>query len=84
MPNETGALLRNLFKPQQVGYSTAAFGQGIAATPMQMIRALARSRTAGTMVQPHLVRAMSGLKGGIERTLDWVLADADFFCDVHA
>ena len=70
LPNETGALLRNLFKPQQVGYSTAAFGQGIAVTPMQMIRALGALANGGTMVQPHLVRAIR-LNSGIERTLDW-------------
>ena len=70
LPNETGALLRNLFKSQQVGYSTAAFGQGIAVTPMQMIRALGALANGGTMVQPHLVRAIR-LNSGIERTLDW-------------
>src|SRR3989344_5695312 len=55
LPNETGALLKNLSKPQQVGYSTAAFGQGIAVTPMQMIRALGALANGGSMVQPHLV-----------------------------
>ena len=70
LPNETGAMLGNLSKPQQVGYDTAAFGQGIAVTPMQMIRALGAIANDGYMVQPHLVRAIR-LNSGIERKLDW-------------
>ena len=70
IPNETGALLGNLSKPQQVGYDTAAFGQGIAVTPLQMIRALGAVANDGIMVQPHLVSAIR-LNSGIERKLDW-------------
>ena len=29
LPNEGGALLSNLMKPQQIGYDTAAYGQGL-------------------------------------------------------
>ena len=70
LPNETGALLGNLSKPQQVGYDTAAFGQGIAVTPMQIIRALGAVANDGYMVQPHIVNAVR-LSTGIERNLDW-------------
>jgi len=70
LPNETGALLGNLKKPQQIGYNTAAFGQGIAVTPLQMIRALGALANKGVMVQPHLVSAIR-LNSGIERKLDW-------------
>lgn len=68
--SEGVALLGNLSKPQQVGYNTAAFGQGIAVTPIQMIRALGALANGGTMVQPHLVSAVR-LSSGIERKLDW-------------
>ncbi len=70
LPNETGALLSNLSKPQQIGYDTASFGQGIAVTPMQMIRALGAIANGGSMVEPHLVSAIR-LDSGITRTLDW-------------
>ncbi len=70
LPSETGALLGNLSKPQQVGYDTAAFGQGIALTPLQMIRALGAIANGGMMVEPHLVSAVR-LNSGIERKLDW-------------
>jgi len=70
LPNETGALLGNLSKPQQIGYDTAAFGQGIAVTPMQMIRALGAIANGGSMVQPHVVSEIR-LNSGISRKLDW-------------
>lgn len=70
MPNEGGALLGNLSKSQQVGYDTASFGQGIAMTPLQMIRALGTIANGGVMIEPHIVRAVR-LNSGIERALDW-------------
>ncbi|MBI4065623.1 penicillin-binding protein 2 [Candidatus Kaiserbacteria bacterium] len=70
LPNETKALIGNLSKPQQIGYDTAAFGQGIAVTPLQMIRALGAVANKGEMVQPHLARAIR-FNSGIERKLDW-------------
>lgn len=70
IPNEGRALLSNLSKPQQVGYDTAAFGQGIALTPVQMIRAVGAIANGGVMVEPHLVGAIR-LDSGIVRPLDW-------------
>lgn len=70
LPSEGRSLLSNLSKPQQVGYDTAAFGQGIAMTPIQMIRALGALANGGVMVQPHLVSAIR-LDSGIVRELDW-------------
>jgi len=70
LPNEGRSLLSNLSKPQQVGYDTAAFGQGIAMTPMQMVRALGALANGGMMAEPHLVRAVR-LNSGIERSIDW-------------
>lgn len=70
LPNEGHALLSNLSKPQQIGYDTAAYGQGIAVTPIQMVRALGALANGGVMVSPHIVRAIR-LNSGIERPLDW-------------
>jgi cell division protein FtsI/penicillin-binding protein 2 len=70
LPHEGRALLSNLSKPEQVGYDTAAFGQGIAITPLQMIRALGALANGGVMVEPHLVSAVR-LNSGIVRKLDW-------------
>lgn len=70
LPNEGHALLSNLSKPQQIGYDTASYGQGIAVTPIQIMRALGAVANGGIMVTPHLVRAVR-LNTGIERDLDW-------------
>jgi len=69
-PAEGRSLLSNLSKPQQIGYDTAAYGQGIAVTPVQMIRALGAIANGGVMVQPHLAKAVR-LNTGVERQLDW-------------
>ncbi len=70
LPNENGALIGNLSKPQQVGYDTAAFGQGIAVTPLQMIRALGAIANSGVMVEPHLASGVR-LNSGIVRDIEW-------------
>lgn len=70
LPNEGRALLLNISKPQQIGYDTAAYGQGIAMTPVQMIRALGALANGGVMVQPHLASAIR-LNSGIVRNVDW-------------
>ncbi len=70
LPNEGRALLSNLSTSQQVNFDNMSFGQGIAVTPIQMIRALGAIANGGAMVEPHLVSAVR-LDSGIERKLDW-------------
>ncbi|OGG40416.1 hypothetical protein A2118_02770 [Candidatus Kaiserbacteria bacterium GWA2_50_9] len=70
LPHEGRALLGNLMKPQQIGYDTAAYGQGIAVTPVQMVRALGAIANGGMMVTPHLVSAVR-LNSGITRSVEW-------------
>lgn len=70
LPNESDALLSNLATNQQVNFDTASFGQGIAVTPVQMIRALGALANNGAMVRPHLVSAIK-LDSGETKTLDW-------------
>jgi stage V sporulation protein D (sporulation-specific penicillin-binding protein) len=70
LPNETNSLLRNISSKEQVNYDTASFGQGIAVTPVQMIRALGALANKGAMVRPHIVSAIQ-LNTGITKKLDW-------------
>lgn len=70
LPNESAGLISNLQSREQVNYDTMSFGQGIALTPVQMIRALGALANGGAMVRPHLVKAVQ-LDSGITRTLDW-------------
>ncbi|MDR3548498.1 MAG: penicillin-binding protein 2 [Candidatus Pacebacteria bacterium] len=54
LPGEVSGNLRNLNTAQDVNYDTAAFGQGIAVTPIEMIRALAANANDGAIVTPHV------------------------------
>ena len=70
LPNETDALIGNLSKPQQIYYDTASFGEGIAVTPIQMIRALAAVGNGGMLVRPHLASSII-LNSGVVKPIDW-------------
>ncbi len=70
LPGETSPLLGNLQSPRQVEYDNMSFGQGIAVTPVQMIRALGALADGGAMVEPHIVRK-EVLLSGETNALDW-------------
>lgn len=80
LPHEGRALLGNLSTAQQVNFDNMAFGQGIAETPVQMVRALGALANGGTMVEPHLVSAVR-LDSGIVRKLDWSRTERLFSAD---
>ena len=69
-PAENAALTRNLQSPRQVEFDNMSFGQGIAVTPLQMIRALGAVANHGVMVEPHVASSVR-LNSGVTRTLDW-------------
>lgn len=57
LPNETSGLVSGILKsPREIEYANAAFGQGIAFTPFELIRALASLSNGGNLVVPHLVK----------------------------
>lgn len=68
LPDESAPLTSNL-KKGDVEHATAAFGQGIAMTPLGTIRALAVIANGGYLVKPHVVRKIK-YSIGTEHTVD--------------
>jgi len=71
LPNETSGLVSNIIKsPREIEYANAAFGQGIALTPIEIIRALASLSNGGNLVVPHLVQKIK-YNDGTEKELTY-------------
>ena len=58
LPNEADNMIRSFDSPRRVEYATAAFGQGIALTPIGTARALSALANGGRVVRPYLVEAV--------------------------
>ncbi|MCI0597600.1 penicillin-binding protein 2 [Candidatus Parcubacteria bacterium] len=71
LPSEARGDIENIkSSPRDIEYATASYGQGIAQTPVQMIKALGALANGGLVVTPHLVRAVK-LPSGVTKSLAW-------------
>ena len=71
LPAESVGLISNLnASDNQVNYANAAFGQGIAVTPVEMIRALAVLANGGHLVTPHIANTIE-YEDGTSKQLNW-------------
>lgn len=67
LPTEAGGLTKNLDSKVFVDNATAGFGQGIAITPIQTIRALAALGNGGKLVSPHVVDSIVYQNGDVKK-----------------
>lgn len=70
LPGEIRGDIRNLQSPRDIEYATASFGQGVATTPVQTIRALGALANGGKVVTPHVATAVR-LESGVTRPFSW-------------
>ncbi len=70
LPGEVHGLVSNLSVNRQVEFDTASFGQGMAISPIETVRALASLGNGGYLVTPHIVKAIKE-QDGIVRELGW-------------
>jgi cell division protein FtsI/penicillin-binding protein 2 len=55
-PNESAGIVKNLNTGRDVEIATAGYGQGIAISPIAMVRALSVLANDGYLVNPHIVK----------------------------
>ncbi|MFA6297214.1 MAG: penicillin-binding protein 2 [Candidatus Paceibacterota bacterium] len=71
LPNEAkGIITTNLNSPRDLEYGTASFGQGIAITPVETVRALSAIANGGTLITPHVAKQIN-YKIGIPKTISY-------------
>ena len=55
LPGEVNGDIANLYSGRHINYLTAAFGQGIAVTPLQLINAYSAIANGGKLMRPYVV-----------------------------
>ena len=68
LPSEVAGNIRAIENGVDIDYASASFGQGIAVTPIEMIRALGVLANQGMLPEPHLVTAVR-YESGITRNV---------------
>lgn len=67
IPGDINLMLKS---DRDIEHATASFGQGIAMTPVEMIKGLGALANNGAVVTPHIARSVR-LSSGVEKELVW-------------
>lgn len=70
LPNEAAPLVGNLDTPRDIEHVTAAFGQGIAMTPIATARALSVLANGGVLVRPRIAQEIKLTNGLTKKIAD--------------
>jgi stage V sporulation protein D (sporulation-specific penicillin-binding protein) len=70
LPAEAVGLVSNLNTNRDVEFANVSFGQGVAVTPVEMIRAQSALANGGRLVTPHIVQSIE-YPSGFSKKLDW-------------
>jgi cell division protein FtsI (penicillin-binding protein 3) len=65
MPGEVAGILRNHQSWAAIDLATHAFGQGISATPLQMVMAYAAVANGGFLMRPYVAQRITGPQGEV-------------------
>ncbi len=67
LPGEIDGIVRPRSKWARINVVTTSFGQGIAVTPLQLLRAYAAIANGGQLMRPYVVRRVIGSDGSLLR-----------------
>lgn len=70
LPNEASGLVANLDTGRDIERATASYGQGIAMTPVETVRALSALGNGGNLVTPHVAKKII-YDFGLSKNLDY-------------
>jgi cell division protein FtsI/penicillin-binding protein 2 len=65
LPGEVSNKLANIYGKTEVNYATTAFGQGVATTPISMLKALSSIGNNGKLTDPHIIKKQQDQDGNI-------------------
>ena len=70
LPGEGDGILYEPDDMSKLDVATMSIGQGIAVTPLQMVRAFGAIANGGSMMKPHIIKSYSNAQGEVTSTTE--------------